>query len=81
MKNSLHLALECVWFLHLKIGVSGGLGIHFKENSEDKLRKPGSGTEKNAHSPCSASLSINAMAESVCFPLTDENLCALKTSL
>lgn len=78
------MALGCVWFLHLNIDTSGGLDIHFKANDEDKLRRWSSGTEKDAQCPHSASLSIssrNAMAENVCFPLTGENLCSLKTAL
>ena len=82
-KKSLHLALECVWLLHLKTNASGVLEIHFKENNEDELRR-GSGTEKDAWSPYSASLSsysLTAMAENVCFPLMGDNLCFFKTFL
>lgn len=36
---SLHLALECVWFGHLKASRSGGPASHFAERDEGTLRR------------------------------------------
>ena len=74
------MALECVWFLHLKIGVSGGLDIHFRENDEDILRRRGLGREKDAQPPhpvSPPSSTLKTMIENVCFLLTDKKIFAL----
>ena len=66
------------------MNASGGLDSHFKENDDNELKRRDSGTEEDAWSPYSASLSsysLTAMAEDVCFPLTGDNLCSFKTFL